>query len=398
MQAIAKEVHAAIKDEVAFSTDTKATHKHALYSLSRRGIEASVALTRSEPGIAIPLTSFDQDPDLFNVLNGTVDLRTGELRAHNRADLITRLAPVEFDSAASCEQWDSFLWRITGREIELYKFLQRWIGYLLTGHVTEQVLAFLVGAGANGKSALCHVVESLLGEYACIVSPDLIMAKRHSGIPNDVARLRGARLALMNETSQGSRFSEAKLKDLTGGDKLTARFMFHEFFDFLPTHRLWIRGNHRPIISGTDEGIWRRLHLVPFNVEIPAAEQDRDLVAKLRTELSGILRWAIEGCLAWRTEGLNPPAVVTNAVREYREESDILGQFLSERCEKSPAAEVRAGEFFHAYKAFVETAGERPLPLKDLPREMQRRGISWKRTKVGGLYTGVRLAPPGGLL
>jgi putative DNA primase/helicase len=152
------------------------------------------------------------------------------------------------------------------------------------------------------------VLEQLLGDYAIVASPELIMARRYAGIPNDVARLRGARLAMINETSQGARFDEAKLKDLTGGDTLSARFLHQEFFDFRPTHKLVIRGNHKPAIHGTDEGIWRRLRLVPFTVQIPTEEQDRDLLVKLRAELPGILRWAVEGCLDWQRNGLKPPS------------------------------------------------------------------------------------------
>jgi putative DNA primase/helicase len=265
------------------------------------------------------------------------------------------------------------------------------VGYLLVGDTTEQALHFLYGLGANGKSVFCEVLMSLLGDYAVGVSPDLIMMRRQSGIPNDIARLRGIRAAFMNETAQGARFDEAKLKDLTGGDTLTGRFLHAEFFNFSPTHRLVIRGNHKPAIYGTDDGIWRRLRLLPFTVQIPTEERDRKLLTKLRNELPGILQWAVRGCGEWQRDGLNPPPIVTEAGRAYREESDVLGRFLAERCQCSRILTIRSGEMFSAYQKFAENAGERWLPSKDLPAEMTRRGFKWKRINTGGVYEGVAL-------
>jgi len=236
------------------------------------------------------------------------------------------------------------------------------------------------------------VLVRLLGDYAVAVSPDLIMLRRHGGIPNDVARLRGVRAALMNETSQGARFDEAKLKDLTGGDTLTARFLHQEFFDFHPTHRLLIRGNHKPTINGTDEGIWRRLRLVPFTVSIPPEEQDRDLLTKLEAELPGILNWALAGCREWQAEGLKPPPIIAEAVRQYREESDTLGRFVGECCEVRKLGQVKSSTLFKRYQEFCEQAGERWIPSKDFPAEMQRRGFEWKRTKAGSMFHGIELA------
>jgi putative DNA primase/helicase len=240
----------------------------------------------------------------------------------------------------------------------------------------------------------CEVILRLAGEYAVAVSPDLIMVRRYGAIPNDVARLRGVRVAVMNETTQGARFDEAKLKELTGGDTLTARFLHQEFFDFPPTHRIVIRGNHKPVINGTDEGIWRRLRLVPFTVSIPADEQDRELLSKLQAELPGILNWALAGCREWQRDGLRPPATITDAVRAYREESDTLGRFIEECCEVRKLAQVKSSVLFRRYQEFCEQAAERWIPAKDFPSEIQRRGLTWKRTKTGGLFEGVELNVP----
>jgi putative DNA primase/helicase len=297
-----------------------------------------------------------------------------------------------FDPKADCERWDAFLWRVLGQDQDLYLYARRLVGYLLTGTTTEQVLHFFYGLGANGKSVFCEILEALLGEYGLVASPDLVMMRRHTGIPNDIARLRGVRAAFMNETSQGSRFDEAKLKDLTGGDTLTGRFLHQEFFDFAPTHKLVIRGNHKPVISGTDDGLWRRLRLMPFIVTIPPGEQDLELVEKLREELPGILRWAVNGCLEWQRVGLRPPPAIVEAVRAYREESDTLGRFIEDCCNTtSKLSQVKAGVFFQRYQQFAEQTGERSLPAKELPYEMRRRGFEWKRTKLGSMYFGIEL-------
>jgi putative DNA primase/helicase len=391
VQALAKQTALAIFDEVKNASERDELYRHAKRSQSKQAIESMLWLARSEAGIPARLTDFDTDGYLLNVSNGTVNLRTGQLRPHRREDLISNLIEVAFDPQAECELWDAFLWRVLDRNEELYAYLRRFVGYLLVGDTSEQSLHFLWGLGANGKTVFCEVLLRLLGDYAVAVSPDLIMLRRHSGIPNDVARLRGVRAALMNETSQGSRFDEAKLKDLTGGDTLTARFLHQEFFNFPPTHRIVIRGNHKPAINGTDEGIWRRLRLVPFTVSIPPDEQDRNLLRKLEGELPGILNWALAGCLEWQRDGLKTPTIIADAVRLYREESDTLGRFLAECCDTRKLALVKSSALFQAYQQYCDKAGERWLPAKDLPHEMRRRGFEWKRTKAGGMYYGIEL-------
>lgn len=392
VQERAKETALSIFDEIKESSERDAVMRHAKRSQSKTSIEAMISLARSEVGIPVQLTSFDANPFLLNVNNGTLNLKTGELREHRREDLISKLVPIDYDATADYVLWDAFLWRVTDGNAELYAYLCRLTGYLLTGLTTEQVLHFLFGLGANGKSVFCEILAELLGDYAIIASPDMVMARRHAGIPNDIARLRGARVALMNETSQGSRFDEAKLKDLTGGDMLTGRFLHQEFFDFKPTHKLVIRGNHKPAISGTDEGIWRRLRLVPFTVAIPPEEQDIGLLDKLRAELPGILRWAIQGCIEWQREGLKAPAIIMDAVREYRDESDTLGRFIQECCEVRPLAQVKSSALFERYQKYAEQAGERWTPAKDLPHEMQRRGYVYKRERTGTrIYLGIEL-------
>jgi putative DNA primase/helicase len=392
--ALAKETALSIFDEVKGAADRDAVYSHARRSQSKTSIQAMEFLARSEPGVHVRLTDFDVDPWVLNVANGTIDLRTGVLRPHRQGDHISKVAPVEFDPAASCETWDAFVWRVTDRNEELYGYLRRLAGYLLTGVTTEQVLHFLWGNGANGKSVFCEVILELLGEYATVAAPDLITMRRHGGIPNDIARLRGVRVAMMNETTQGSRFDEARLKDLTGGDKLTGRFLHAEYFDFPPTHKLVIRGNHKPGITGTDDGIWRRLRLVPFTVTIPPEERDPNLLSKLRAELSGILAWSVQGCLEWQRDGLRPPAVVLEAASQYRDEADVLGRFIAECCTVRKLGQVKASEFQKAYAEYCRATDERAIPSKDLPTELERRGFTYQRRKTARLYLGLELVPP----
>lgn len=394
VQGMAKETAKSIFDEIGDAEYPKQIFRHAQRSQSKGAIDAMIWLARSEPGILAEITDFDANGWVLNLANGTLDLRTGELCAHRREDLLSNLTDIQYDPEADCELWDGFLWRILDRNEDLYGYLRRFVGYLLVGDTSDQSLHFLYGLGANGKSVFCEVLMRLLGEYAMAVSPDLIMLKRHGGIPNDIARLRGVRAALMNETSQGARFDEAKLKDLTGSDTLSARFLHQEFFDFKPTHRIIIRGNHKPAINGTDEGIWRRLRLLPFSVTIPEEERDRYLLQKLELELPGILNWALQGCKEWQAHGLKTPQIIAEAVNAYREESDVLGRFIAESCDTGKVFQVKSSMLFKQYQQFCEAAGERWMPSKDFPHELQRRGFTSKRLKTGVIFEGIALSVP----
>jgi len=391
VQGLAKRTAADIVSE-AKGDDEHRILRHARRSQSRGGIEAMIYLVRSEPGILASIDAFDEDPWLLNVANGTLELRTGRLRPQRRDDFLTKLVDIVFDEKAECPLWTEFLRRVTGRDEELHAYLRRLAGYLLTGVTTEQTFHFLYGDGANGKSVFCEVIALLLSEYAMIGQPQMIMTRRHSGVPNDIARLKGMRAVLMNETSHDSRFDEARLKDLTGTDSLTGRFLNREFFDFVPSHKLLLRGNHKPTIVGTDKGIWRRLHLVPYTVSIPEEEQDRHLLDKLRAELPGVLRWAVNGCLEWQLDGLAPPSVITHAVDQYRQESDTLGRFIEEHCGTRPNAQVQTSSFFRQYRDFCQQLGEPNLSQRDLAGDMERRGYRRRRTTGGArIFEGLEL-------
>ena len=273
----------------------------------------------------------DTNSWLLNCLNGTLDLLTGELLPHQRDNLITKVAPVEYDPVAKCPVWDRFLSRIMGEDEDLIGFLQQMVGYSLTGDVSEQILFIGYGEGANGKSTFLNTLLGLLGDYAMKATSDLLM--RHQGHPTEKADLFGKRFVATIETEDGRRLSEVFVKEATGGDPIRARRLHENFWQFNPTHTLFLATNHRPIIRGTDHAIWRRIRLIPFNVTIPDAKMDKHLIGKLRAEWPGILNWAVRGGLLWQAKGLKTPDRVEAATGIYRREMDVLADFFEDRCE-----------------------------------------------------------------
>ena len=291
-----------------------------------------LVLAQSEPDIPARITEFDTDPLLLNCANGVLNLATGELMPHAPARRLSKITTIAYDPMAACPLWLEFLDRVMGSDDDMIDYLQRAMGYTLTGHTGEQCLFFTHGNGANGKSVFLEILLQMAGEYGTNARADSFMVKQQSGIPNDIARLVGMRFVGVNETETGQRMAESLVKDLTGGDTISARFLHREFFTFRPEFKLWIRGNHKPSIRGTDDGIWRRIHLIPFEVQIPEAERDPNLPEKLHAELPGILRWAVEGAIAWQRDGLRVPEKVKAATSEYRTEMDRLADFIDEKC------------------------------------------------------------------
>ncbi len=370
--------------ETSEPEERKAIARHALRSEADARIKAMISLAQSEPGIPIDPTLLDTDPWLLTCLNGTIDLRSGELLPHEREHYITKRAPVTHDQEATCPTWLAFLGRIMAGDADLIGFLQRAIGYSLTGNTTERVFLILHGGGRNGKSTLLEVFRTLLGpDYAVRTPTDTLLAKRESGIPNDVARLRGARFVSASEADEGRRLAESTIKDLTGGDTISARFMRGEFFDFLPVFKLWLATNHRPVIRGTDLGIWDRIRLVPFSVRIPDDEQDRDLRQKLIAEAPGILAWAVHGCLEWQRHGLGTPSAVRKATAGYRADMDVLGAFLADRCTIDPQARIAAKTLYADYQRWCEETGEKPLSQIAVGKQLAERGFTPARSGKG---------------
>ncbi len=371
--------------------------KRAVYSESHGRIAGMIALAKSEAGIPVTLDQLDRDPWLLNVANGTLNLHTGKLREHQRSDLITKLVPVAYHRNTGCPEWLKFLKTIMKGDVQLIAFLKRAVGYCLTGETNEQCLFILHGTGANGKSTFLRTISASLGDYAATASTDTFMVKDGDGPRNDVARLKGSRFVSAAEAEDGRQLAEALIKQMTGGDRLTARFLYNEAFEFQPAFKLWLAVNHKPVIKGTDNAIWRRIRLVPFEITIPEEKQDKTLPAKLQAELPGILRWAVEGCLAWQREGLKPPEAVVSATNEYRSEMDVLDQFLAERCVTAKGAEALRHHVTVAglYGAYEQWCGENgihyPLTKPKLGSRLRERGLKNEKRNGEHVWLGIAL-------
>lgn len=348
---------------------------HARASCSRGRIEAMIALASSEPGLSIPASELDRDPFLLNVLNGTIDLRTGELRPHDRSELHSKLAPVEFDPAATCPRFDAFLAEILP-DHDVREFVVRFLGYAMTGDVSEHVLPVFWGSGANGKSTLLGAVAAVLGDYAGTVPAELLLTTRGDRHPTERAMLQGMRLAIAHESDAGRRLAEGLVKALTGGDKIPARRMRQDFYEFFPTHKLVLVTNNKPRITGTDAGIWRRLLLIPFTVSIPLDRRDPELPAKLRAEAPGILTRLVAGAVEWHREGLRPPDAVRAATEDYRAAEDRLAPWLEECCDVRPDVSARSGDLFSSYVAFTEANREHPMSPRAFSDALSERGFT----------------------
>ncbi len=364
---------------------------HASRTQSLKGINAMIELAKSERGIPVLTSELDKDNYLLGVTNGVINLRTGALREPRQEDYITKQAHVAYEPEAQAPLFIAFLKRIMGDNQALVDFIQRAVGYSLTGDTGEQCLFFLYGSGANGKSTLLNVIKELLGDYAMQCPADTLMVKQSGGgASNDIARLRGARFVATSETEEGRRFAESMIKQLTGGDVIAARFLFAEYFEFIPNFKIWLGANHKPIIRGDDYAIWRRIHLLPFAVTIPPEERDKNLPEKLRAEYPGILAWAVQGCMEWQNKGLNPPLEVIAATDEYKSEMDLIGMWIEECCTTEPQATAQASALYGSYKRWVEDNGGHPLNSTKFGLKLGDRGFS--KVKSGTVvYHGIGL-------
>ncbi|MGG4498445.1 DNA primase family protein [Brevibacillus reuszeri] len=379
---LAKETVRSIQNECDFTEDEQERiriSKFAFKSEAESKIRAFLKLAQAEKDIPVLPAELDADPWKLNVLNGVIDLKTGTLSPHDSAYLMTKIAPVQYSSDATCPNWLQFIHKIMDDNQELIDFIQRAIGYSLTGDTSEQVLFLLNGTGRNGKSTLLTTVQDLLGDYAQQTPSDTLMSKNKAGINNDIARLNGIRFVSASEKDEGKRLDEPLIKQLTGGDKITARFLFREYFEFTPQFKLFLATNHLPNIRGSDEGIWRRIRLIPFQVRIPNNEIDTKLGEKLRYELSGILLWAIQGCLKWQAVGLHPPKMVQEATDKYRGEMDTMGNFISERCDTGVHKETTIAALYDDYRRWASDAGEYVLSQREFTKRLRERGFEDKR-------------------
>lgn len=384
----AKATVATIFDEAATETDPgrqTGLRRHALRSESSRALSSMVALASTEIEVAIPSQRLDANPWVFNAQNGTLDLRTGQLYDHDRTDYITKVSNVAYDPNATCPLWDEFLNYAMEEDEEVVNFIHRFFGYCLTGLVTEQVLLFMEGTGSNGKTTALLMIMHVLGDYAIQGAPGLLLAKKGESHPTEVADLEGARFVANSEVEKGKPFAEALIKQLTGSDPIKARRMRKDFWQFEPTHKLCIAANHRPIIKGNDEGIWRRVLRIPWNKSIPADKKDPFFLDKLKLEAPGIMRRLVEGCLEWQKHGLNPPSKVTIATEEYREEMDVLSDFMEELCIIGTSHRIPQKELYLAYVEWCEELKQKPQNYRLFNRQLKERDYKTLTTSVGGV-------------
>jgi len=348
---------AVAREASAELVERKGPHKLAQAVASAKTVAAIEHLARADRRHASRTEDWDANPWLLNTPDGTVDLRTGSMRAHDRTDLITKMTTVA--PGGECPLWLAFLDRVFEHDAGLIAFVQRVLGYSLTGSIQDHALFFLYGTGGNGKGVFLNTWHGILGDYSTIAAMETFAACKNERHPTDLAMLRGARAVIAQETEEGQRWPEARIKRLTGGDPISARFMRQDFFEFTPSFKLLIAGNHKPSLRNVDEALKRRFNLIPFIVTIPKAERDAELPEKLKAEWPGILAWAIAGCLEWQRIGLAPPSAVLVATEAYFDDEDAIGRFLDEGCVLSePDALEEVQALFASWREWAENSGE----------------------------------------
>ena len=379
---------------VCRQTAVRADNPKVAAKLASSGTVSGVErLARSDRRHAATTDEWDADPWLLNTPGGVVDLKSGRKRPNERGDRMTKITTATPNG--DCPQWSAFLSDVTGGDADLQAYLQRMVGYCLTGVTSAHALFFLYGTGANGKSVFANVISTILGDYAATASMDTFVETRGERHPTDLAGLRGARFVTAIETEQGRRLNESKVKAITGGDKISARFMHKDFFEYTPQFKPVIVGNHKPAIRNIDEAMRRRMHMIPFTVTIPPERRDPRLTEKLLAERDGILAWAVAGCLAWQREGLNPPASVQAATEEYFEAEDALGRWLDERCVQEVNAKSLTAELFTDWKQWADGAGEFIGSQRRFSDLLITRGIQkWRNSAGVRGFQGIGLKHP----
>jgi len=358
-------------------------------SIRRR--EAMIKTAQYIQEINITADDLDCNPWLLNLRNGTIDVLTGEFREHRQEDMITKLANAEYDPAADCPLWKQFIREIMDYKPELINFLQTAMGWALTGDNSEQTMFILYGSGANGKTTFLNTIQYLLGDYATSTPTESFMKKNTDQYTNDIARLRGTRFVSTTEAEQGRRLSEPLIKKITGNDQITARFLYGEYFNFTPNFKIFMATNHKPVIKGTDHGIWRRIKLIPFTTTIAQDKQDKNLEAKLKQEASGILNWLLEGTARWKREGLIAPSDILNATDEYRGEMDVIGNFIKERCVKDSDITIRIRELYKAYADWCDENKEHAVSERFFTMRLKEMGFVQGRTAEMRFWVGIGL-------
>jgi putative DNA primase/helicase len=366
--------------------------RFAKQSLSKGSLDRMIELAKSL--LAVDDARLDANPWLLNVENGTIDLKTGRREKHDARDLLTKIAPVKADRRAKCPAFEKFLKRVAGEDPSLMKFIQRAVGYSLTGITTEQVLFFVYGrSGNNGKSTLVNLIREMLGDYGLHTPTETLLVKQYdNAIPADLARLDGARMVTAIEANFNRHLDEAKIKSMTGGEPITARFMRQNFFQFSPVLKLWLVANDQPRVRGTDQAFWRRVRVIPLTVKIPETERDPNLPTKLRGEWPGILAWAVRGCLKWQKGGLGMPDAVEDATKGWQKEMDALKRFVLEHLEIAPMSKIGASQLHNLYSNWCVQQGEQSLTVQEFKAKLQEAlDVTHTRTKGRSWWRGIKL-------
>ncbi len=360
---------------------------------SHQKISAFVAIARSMPNLQGSYEQLDLQRRQLNVSNGIVDLETGILHKHDPEQFHSHLIDIDYDPDAKCPTWEKTVGSIFQHDESLIDYVQRSVGYSATGEVSEQVLFFLYGNGANGKSTFTEIIHQCLGSYAQKAPQCLLTKKKNDAPPAEVARLQGARFVAANETEHNTAWAESQLKELTGGDRITARYMRENYFEFAPTHSVWVSGNHKPRVNGNDHGIWRRMRLIPFTHTFTDAEKDLKIMEKLEAEKEGILTWIVKGAMKWCADGLQTPDRVKETTAAYKREEDRVGNFLSDCVviddKISAAGSLTATEMYDHYKAHCEDHGLNAFSRPNLQKQLTERGLITKRSN-GQRWVGTR--------
>jgi putative DNA primase/helicase len=399
MRAYRNELHNKWKEAIA-NDDEETANKlkfqlaYSLKYLSKGKINSIIELARTLPGVPISVNELDQNPYLINHLNGTFDLKKGIFRQHDRNDLITLTTNIHYDPNAKAERWHQFISEIMKDDKDKMRFLQMYAGYCASGDTSESKFPISHGNGANGKSVFNNLLLYVLGDYAMQASSSLIMAKNvETGAPNpEVVQIRGKRLVIVSETTDGMYLDEQFVKAATGNDPIRARDLYAKPFSFRPTCKFLLATNHKPLIRGTDNGIWRRIVLVPFEEQFDEEQQDKRLEDKLIAEASGIFNWIVKGFELWQKEGLQMPDSMKKATTDYREVMDSIGNFIKERCVIQPNATIKLKPLYEAYKEWCEEVGERASNSRMFKKRMEERGFKQGRDASSRFWVGISIA------
>lgn len=354
-------------------------------------VAAVERLAKADRGHAATSDLWDRDDWKLNTPGGIVDLKTGEMLPHNPDGYHRKITAVS--SGGDCKLWEAFLDEITGGDADLAAFLQRMSGYAATGSIRDHALFFLYGTGGNGKGVFLNTMTCILGDYAEVSPMEVFTETQYANHPTELAGLQGARMVTAQETEDGRNWAVSRIKALTGGDPIRARYMRQDFFTFAPKFKLLIAGNHKPRLRNVDEAMCRRLHLVPFTVTIPKQKRDPDLADRLKAEWGGILQWVIDGCLAYQREGLNPPEAVSSSTAEYFSSEDFFAHWIEDCCERGPEFFASPTQLFASWKKYAEISNERPGTRNSFLEKLEGSGFSKARgRKYGGrAYLGIRL-------